>query len=203
MLSYSDRLFQNVLKHYGSTLPRQSSVFVMLCRLSSTRTACDPQKKREIAVFKHVTQYADKASTSYSVTIGTSSMADKNVSVGGTSGGLGEFLTGLLLMMVGFYMIFTNTIVYTSFWGFRGHSLIGPLIILFMVGLVFLFVDGQSWIGRLVCGGSVLAMVVGIVMNLRFHFKGMTLLSALIMFGLPAVGFGLIIRSLKTHGTGS
>lgn len=126
-------------------------------------------------------------------------MAHKNVNVGGTSGGLGEFLTGCVLMLVGFYMIFTNTVVYTSFWSMRGYSLLGPLIILFMVGLVFLFVDGHSWIGRVVCGGAILAMVVGIIMNLRFHFKGITLLSALIMFGLPAVGFGLIIRSLKAH----
>ena len=128
-------------------------------------------------------------------------MAQNNVNVGGTSGGLGEFLTGLLLMIVGFYMIFTNTIVYTSFWNMYGYSLLGPLIILFMVGLVFLFVDGHSWMGRLVCSGSLLAMVIGIIMNLRFHFKGITLLSALIMFGLPAVGLGLIIRSLKGHGT--
>lgn len=126
-------------------------------------------------------------------------MAHKNVNVGGTSGGLGEFLTGCVLMLVGFYMIFTNTVVYTSFWSMRGYSLLGPLIILFMVGLVFLFVDGHSWIGRVVCGGAILAMVVGIIMNLRFHFKGITLLSALIMFGLPAVGFGLIIRSLRAH----
>lgn len=128
-------------------------------------------------------------------------MAQKNVNVGGTAGGLGEFLTGLLLMVVGFYMIFTNTIVYTSFWSMRGYNVIGPLIILFMVGLVFLFIDGRSWMGRLVCGGSLIAMLVGIIMNLRFHFKGITLLSALIMFGLPAVGLGLIIRSLKAHDT--
>lgn len=128
-------------------------------------------------------------------------MAKQNVNVGGTSGGLGEFLIGLLLMIVGFYMIFTNTIVYTSFWSMSGYSLLGPLIILFMVGLVFLFVDGHSWLGRLICGGSLLAMVIGIIMNLRFYFKGITLLSALIMFGLPAVGLGLLIRSLKAHDT--
>jgi hypothetical protein len=70
-----------------------------------------------------------------------------------------------------------------------------------MVGLVFLFVNGRSWIGSLLCGGAVLAMTVGIIMNLRFHFKSITLLSALVMFALPAVGFGLIIRSLRAHDT--
>ncbi len=65
-----------------------------------------------------------------------------------------------------------------------------------MVGLVFLFVDGQSWIGHLICGGSVLAMVVGIVMNLRFYFKELTLLSALVVLGPPVVGLSLTICSL-------
>lgn len=126
-------------------------------------------------------------------------MSHKQVNVGGTSGGFGEFLTGLLLMIVGFYMIFTNTIVSTSFWHYQGRNLLGPLIILFMIGLVFLFINGRSWIGMLVCGGSIVAMTVGIIMNLRFHFQSITLLSALVMFGLPAVGLGLIMRSLRAH----
>lgn len=126
-------------------------------------------------------------------------MSHKNINVGGTSGGFGEFLTGLALAIVGFYMIFTNTIVSTSFWHYYGHNLLGPIIILFMIGLVFLFINGRSWIGMLLCAGAVIALTVGIIMNLRFHFKNITLLSALIMFGLPAVGFGLILRSLQTH----
>jgi hypothetical protein len=36
-------------------------------------------------------------------------------------------------------------------------------------------------------------------MNLKFHFKNTSLLSALVMFGVPAVGFGLILRALREH----
>jgi len=121
------------------------------------------------------------------------------VNVGGTSGGFGEFLTGLLLMIVGFYMIFTNTSVSTSFWHYQGRHLLGPLIMLFMIGLVFVCINGRSWLGLLVCGGSILAMTVGMLMNLRLHFQNITLLSALVMFGLPAVGLGLIMRALRAH----
>lgn len=127
-------------------------------------------------------------------------MLQKRVNVGGTSGGLGEFVIGLVLVLIGFYMIFTNTTVFTSFWSFYGTSLLGPLIILFMVGLMFLFSNGHSWLGGILCWGTLAAMVVGIIMNLQFHFKSMTLLSALVMFGLPAIGFGMILRSLKAHG---
>jgi len=128
-------------------------------------------------------------------------MAQRHVNVGGTSGGFGEFLIGIGLIVVGLYMVFTNTTVYTSFWHYRSYNLLGPLIIVFMIGIVFLFVNGASPIGWLFTGGAVVAMVVGIIMNLRFNFHRMTLLSALIMFGLPAVGLGLTLRSLKTHGS--
>jgi hypothetical protein len=125
----------------------------------------------------------------------------RQVDVGGTSGGLGEFLVGMLLVVVGFYMIFTNTIVYTSFWSMRGYNLLGPLIILFLLGVVCLFVNSASVIGWLFSAGSIVAILVGIIMNLRFQFKGITLLSALIMFALPAAGFGLLVRSLRAHGS--
>lgn len=126
-------------------------------------------------------------------------MPQRHVNVGGTSGGFGEFLIGLCLIGVGLYMVFTNTTVYTSFWQYRGYNLLGPLIIVFMIGIVFLFMNGASPIGWLFTVGAIVAIVVGIVMNLRFHFQRMTLLSTLIMFGLPAVGLGLTLRSLKTH----
>jgi hypothetical protein len=126
-------------------------------------------------------------------------MARRQVRVGGTSGGLGEFLTGVLLLVVGFYMIFTNTIVFTSFWQFEGYNLLGPLIVLFMVGLVCLCVNGHSVLGWMCCGGAILAITVGIIMNLRLHFRSITLLSALIMFGLPAVGCGFVLRALRAH----
>lgn len=128
-------------------------------------------------------------------------MPQRRVDVGGTAGGFGEFLLGIGLIIVGFYMIFTNTIVYTSFWHFRSYNLLGPLIILFMIGVVFLFLNAASPIGWFCTGGSIVAIMVGIIMNLRFRFQSMTLLSALIMFGLPAMGLGLTLRSLRTHRT--
>jgi hypothetical protein len=127
------------------------------------------------------------------------SMAQSRVRVGGTSGGLGELLTGVLLLVVGFYMIFTNTVVFTSFWHFQGYNLLGPFIIVFMVGLFSLCVNGRSVLGWVFCGGAILAITIGIIMNLRFHFRSITLLSALFMFGLPAVGCGFVLRALRAH----
>jgi hypothetical protein len=127
-------------------------------------------------------------------------MASRRVNVGGTSGGLGELLTGLLLLVVGFYMIFTNTIVFTSFWYFQGYNLLGPCLVVFMLGLVCLCINGRSVLGWMCCGGALLAITVGIIMHLRLQFRSITLLSALIMFGIPAVGFGFVLRALRAHG---
>lgn len=128
-------------------------------------------------------------------------MPQRQLNVGGTSGGFGEFLLGMCLIVVGLYMVFTNTTVYTSFWHYRSYNLLGPLIIVFMIGIVFLFINGSSPIGWLFTGGAIVAIVVGIIMNLRFHFQRMTLLSTLIMFGLPAMGLGLMLKSLRSHSS--
>ena len=128
-------------------------------------------------------------------------MPQRHVNVGGTSGGFGEFIFVLFLIVVGLYMIFTNTTVYTSFWHYQGYNLLGPLIVVFLIGIVLLFVNSASPIGWLFTVSTVVAMVVGIIMNLHFNFHHMTLLSTLLMFGLPAVGLGMMLRSLKAHGS--
>jgi hypothetical protein len=125
----------------------------------------------------------------------------QHLNVGGTSGGVGEFFTGLGLVLLGGYMLFTNTVVYTNFWMLYGYNLLGPLLLLFVLGLIFLGGNAHSGVGWVLSIGSVGAIVVGIIMNLTFHFKSITLLSALIMFGMPAVGCGLIVRSLRDHGS--
>jgi hypothetical protein len=97
-------------------------------------------------------------------------------------------------------MIFTNTVVFTSFWYFQGYNLLGPCIVVFMLGLVFLCLNGRSILGWMCCGGAILAITVGIIMHLRFQFRSITLLSALLMFGIPSVGFGFVVRALRAHG---
>ena len=39
---------------------------------------------------------------------------------GGTPGGLGEVLVGLLMMAIGVYIVFDHVTVHTSFWRFAG-----------------------------------------------------------------------------------
>src|ERR1700737_330815 len=120
---------------------------------------------------------------------------------GGTRGGLGSFLLGLGLVVVGGYLILNHIVVHTHFtiWGFPGAAGggFGPLLIALMVGVGILFFNAKNAVGWLITVGSVLTMLVSVVMNLDLFFQPTTLLMTLVMFLLVAAGLGLIFRSFR------
>ena len=118
--------------------------------------------------------------------------------VGGTSGGIGSFFLGVGLLALGLYLIATNTYVTTSFWSFYGYSAFGPILLGLMTGIAFLFFNAKSIIGWLLSVGSVAALLLNIILNLRVTFQSTTLLSTVFMFGSLAAGLGLIGRSLRS-----
>lgn len=119
---------------------------------------------------------------------------------GGTPGGLGEFVVGALLMALGGYLFLSHVQVSTSFWHFRsGQNAFGPLLILLVIGIGVLFFNGRSILGWLLTVGGLLAIVVGVVMNLDVYFHSTTLLHTLLMFGSFGAGIGLVVKSLRPH----
>ncbi len=121
---------------------------------------------------------------------------------GGTSGGIGEFLLGLALLVAGGYLFLTNVTVTGGFWslfGFSGASSFGLTLIPLFIGIVFLFFSRRSKVGWLLTAGSVIAIVVGIFAQLHVFFQPTSLFSTLIMIVLMAGGLGLILRSFRSH----
>jgi hypothetical protein len=119
---------------------------------------------------------------------------------GGTPGGVGEFLIGLLLFAVGVYLLFDHITVQTGYWNFGGNrNSFGLTLIPVLLGIGLLFFNGRSIIGWLLTGGGLLFIVVGIIMNLDVYFQRTSLWGTLIMFGLPAAGLGLMARGLRPH----
>jgi len=121
---------------------------------------------------------------------------------GGTSGGIGEFLIGLALLVAGGYLFLTNVTVTGEFWsifGFGGASSFGLTLIPLFIGIVFLFFSRRSKVGWLLTGGSVIAIVVGIFAQLHVFFRPTSLFSTGIMIVLMAGGLGLILRSFRAH----
>lgn len=87
-----------------------------------------------------------------------------------------------------------------SFWHDGSYNLLGHFIMGLPIGIVFPFVSGALSISWL----FTVEAVVGSLMNQRFHFYRMTLLSTLLMFGLPCGGTWLDATFLestwKFHG---
>ncbi|MGV2872353.1 hypothetical protein [Colwellia sp. E150_009] len=128
---------------------------------------------------------------------------------GGTSGGLGQFFIGLIMMCGGFYMLLNAIHVSSSFgMGMRlyGFSTMGGqynitsgmVIIPFMFGIGLIFYNGKSIIGWLLSIGSITALIFGVISSIRFSFRSMTSFDLIVILVLAMGGLGLFLRSLKT-----
>ena len=118
---------------------------------------------------------------------------------GGTAGGLGEFLLGLLMAVSGAYLLTNQVVVQTGFWSYFGFSLTGPLLLLLLIGLGLLFFNGRSLPGWALTLLSLILMLLGVIVNLQLYFRPASLFFTLIMLALLGGGIGLIARSLRPH----
>jgi hypothetical protein len=118
---------------------------------------------------------------------------------GGTPGGAGEFLLGLVLAAVGIYLLFDRVTVHTSFWNFGGRSAFGVSLIPLVIGIAVLFFKGTSILGWVLTLGGLLFILVGVIANMDIYFERTSLLSTLVMLGLLAAGMGLLARSFRPH----
>lgn len=128
---------------------------------------------------------------------------------GGTSGGLGHFFIGLIMMCGGFYMLL-NAINVTSNFGMGmrlyGFSAMGGqynitsgmVMIPFMFGVGLIFYNGRNILGWVLSIGSITALIFGVISSIRFSFRSMTSFDLIVILVLAIGGLGLFLRSLKT-----
>ena len=57
----------------------------------------------------------------------------------------------------------------------------------------------RNLIGWALAVGSVVALIAGVIANLRFTFRGMSLFDLLVILILSVGGVGLFVRSLRDH----
>ena len=120
---------------------------------------------------------------------------------GGTPGGLGEVLVGLLMIAIGIYIVFDHVTVHTSFWRFFGSpgTSFGLTLMPLLGGIGVLFFNGRSVLGWLLTVGGVALILVGVLMNLDIYFRPTSLWGTIVMFGLIAGGLGVFARGLRPH----
>lgn len=118
---------------------------------------------------------------------------------GGTSGGLGEFVIGLVIAAIGGYLLLNQVTVTTGFWAFWGYHTFGLTLLPLLAGIGWLFFDGRSTFGWLLVILGTAIIFVGIIANLHIYFRPTSLFNTLIMLGLLVGGLGLIARALRAH----
>ena len=119
--------------------------------------------------------------------------------VGGTPGGVSEFLFGLGMTIGGAYMLMTRVVVESSYWSIWGYNTFGLSLLPLAVGIGLLFFNGRSKLGWLLLFASCIIIFSGVLMNLQIYFQPTSLFNTLLMLTLLAGGIGLIARSLRAH----
>jgi hypothetical protein len=121
--------------------------------------------------------------------------------VGGTPGGTRTFLLGLIMVVVGGYLLFHQVQVHGGgYWRFswlggQGSSF-GITLLPLLFGIGILFTNGKSIAGRVLTGVGALIIITGIIANLDIHFQQTSLFNTLVMLILIVGGIGLIVRAV-------
>jgi len=118
---------------------------------------------------------------------------------GGTPGGLGEFVIGLVMAAAGAYLLTQQVTVTSGYWNVWGHNAFGLTLLPLLFGVGLLFFNGRSVLGWLLLVAGSAILLAGILMNLQIYFQSTSLFNTLVMLVLLFGGLGLIARSLRSH----
>ena len=122
---------------------------------------------------------------------------------GGRKGGEGSFILGLIMMIGGGYLLLQSIVVRPDFsLGRQLYSVggipvtSGMVLIPFMFGVGLIFYNARNWLGWLLAGGSIIALVFGVIASIDFQFARMTAFELIVILVLLVGGIGLFLRSL-------
>jgi hypothetical protein len=123
---------------------------------------------------------------------------------GGSSGGVGQFFVGFVMMCGGLFMLFNAIRVTSTFgmgmpmYGFGGYSVTsGMIMIPFIFGVGFMFYNSKNPIGWMLTVGSLVALVFGVISSIQFTFQAMSAFNLITILVLSVGGIGLLLNSLR------
>ena len=123
---------------------------------------------------------------------------------GGTRGGEGNFFIGIVMMIAVGYLLLRGIMVRPQFGvGNAMYSIVGfpvttgLVLVPFAFGVGMIFYNSRNWIGWLLAGGSVVALVVGVIASIDFTLVRMSAFDLLVIIILLVDGIGLFLRSLR------
>ncbi len=123
---------------------------------------------------------------------------------GGSDGGTGSFLIGLIMMIGGGYLLLDGIVIRPNFglgaraFGIGGVSITsGMILIPFMFGIGIIFYNSKNWIGWILACGSMVALVFGVVANMTLQLDRMSAFDLITILVLFVGGIGLFLRSMR------
>ncbi len=126
---------------------------------------------------------------------------------GGSDGGTGAFLIGLIMMIGGGYLLLNGIVVRPVFgfgsrmFGIGGVPITtGMVFIPFMFGVGLIFYKSKNWIGWILAIGALVALVFGVLANMTLQLARMSAFDLIVILVLLVGGIGLFLRSLKNFG---
>ncbi len=111
------------------------------------------------------------------------------------------FLGGLAMLVAGLYWITTKVTVSSSFFGgafsFGGmHINSGLIVVPFIVCIVWLFVNPDSFWAKICLGLSFVLIIAAIIMSTQLHMRSTTLYEYLIMLVFIFGGGAMVLKVL-------
>jgi hypothetical protein len=126
---------------------------------------------------------------------------------GGTSGGVGQFIIGFVMLCGGVYLLLQNITVTNRFgfgvglyrvgWFGGVNVTSGMILIPFILGVGIIFYNSKNIAGWILSCGSLVALVFGVISNIHFSMRSMTAFDLITILVLAVGGLGLFLRSLK------
>ena len=123
---------------------------------------------------------------------------------GGTRGGEGNFFIGIVMMIAVGYLLLRGIMVRPQFglgnamYSIGGFPVTTGLVLVpFAFGVGMIFYNSRNWIGWLLAGGSVVALVVSVIASINFTLVRMSAFDLLVIIILLVGGIGLFLRSLR------
>ena len=106
----------------------------------------------------------------------------------------------------GVYLLFNSINVYGNYgFGARLYNMggfgvtSGMIMIPFMFGVGFIFYDARNYLGWALAAGSLVALVFGVISEIRFSFQNMTAFDLIVILILAVGGLGLFLSSLRSQ----
>src|ERR1700681_4012942 len=123
--------------------------------------------------------------------------------VGGTPGGLGDFVIGFAMACIGGYLLSNQVSVVGSYWSFYGTSTFGITLIPMLIGIGMMFFNGRSVIGWLLTIAGALVILAGVLGNMHIYFQTTALFNTVVVLIFLVGGLGLIAKAIRPHGAKS